>query len=62
MMVSETKERQRQAEVKWHKENIRVIAIHFSKEGDKDILEWLDRQPSKIDAIRMATRAYMKKH
>lgn len=59
---SEAKKKQRQAEAKWHRENNKVVATHFSKEGDKDILEWLGRQPSKVGAIRSAVREYMKKH
>lgn len=62
MADSETKQRQRQAEAKWHKENIKIVAIHFGKEADKDILDWLDQQSSKVDAIRSAVREYMKKH
>lgn len=61
-MPSEVKKRQREAEAKWHRENIRIVAIHFGKEADKDILEWLSRQPSKVDAIRSAVREYMEKH
>ena len=61
-MPSEAKKKQRQAEAKWHRENIKIVAIHFGKEADKDILDWLCRQPSKVDAIRSAVREYIANH
>lgn len=46
---------------KWQKENIKIIAIHFNKEKDKEILEWLDQQPCKINTIRIAIKKYIQR-
>ena len=45
----------------WQKKNIAQISLKFSLENDKDILEQLSNQPSKIDYIRKLVRDDIKK-
>lgn len=45
---------------RWNKENGRRVLLQFNKESDADVIEWLDRQASKIDAVRQLIREAIK--
>lgn len=61
MQEEERRKNQRMAEKRWHDANLKKICFSFNKETDKDILDWLDNQPRKADAVRDAIRQSMKK-
>ena len=48
--------------IKWDKENVHMIAakLFLTKEDDREIWEFLQKQPSMAMTIKDALRAYMK--
>ena len=49
-------EKARAYERDWRARRVRALTFQFSKENDADVIEWLDAQPSKIDAVRCLVR------
>lgn len=45
----------------WMQQHMKAYTIRFLTEDDADILEELEKQESKIDFLRKAIRAYIKK-
>ena len=39
------------ATLKWRKESIKRIEFYLHKENDKDVLEWLEKQPNKREYL-----------
>ena len=39
------------ATLKWRKESIKRVEFYLHKELDKDVLEWLEKQPNKREYI-----------
>lgn len=53
MTVSEA---DRRASKKYHREKCYAVTVRFNKVEDADIIEWLNAQPVKVDALRTAIR------
>lgn len=45
---------------RWNKEKGKRILLQFNRENDYDVIEWLEKQPSKIDAVRQLIREAIK--
>ena len=52
---------QRRAVLKYRKEKTRTFTLTLYP-SDSDIVEWLDLQESKANAVRMAIREYIANH
>ena len=39
------------ATLKWRKESIKRVEFYLHKELDKDVLEWLEKQPNKREFL-----------
>lgn len=52
-------EADRRSRAKYLREKTHILAVRFNKAADKDIIEYLDSQPSKIETLRAAIRLYM---
>lgn len=42
--------------VKWRKENTRVYSFRLTKNVDRDLIDWVERQPNKNDYFRQLVR------
>lgn len=52
---------QKESQTRWERENTLWVSIKLNHRTDADIIRYLDRQPSKMGAIKAAIRAQMKK-
>lgn len=50
------------ATLKWRKESIKRVEFYLHKELDKDVLEWLQKQPNKREYIKSLLRKDMNEH
>lgn len=50
------------ATLKWRKESIKRVEFYLHKELDKDVLEWLQKQPNKREYIIALLRKDMNEH
>lgn len=58
MPATEAKKR---AIKKWMNKNVQFIKINFNKTKDKEMIEWLESQPSKSAYIKKLIQEDMKK-
>lgn len=54
-------EAQRRAALKYRKEKTRTLSVTLYP-ADKDIADWLDRQPEKAKAVKRAIREHIENH
>ena len=54
MALTESRKR---ANDKWNKDNIKQVTLKFMRGSDADIIEQLEKQPSKLTYIRQLVRA-----
>lgn len=52
---------QKESQTRWERENTMWISIKLNHRTDADIIEYLNRQPSKMGCIKEALREQMKK-
>lgn len=58
-MTRKITEADRRATAKYHREKCYAVTVRFNKAEDADIIEWLNSQPVKVDALRKAIRSRM---
>lgn len=58
-MTRKITEADRRATAKYHREKCFAVTVRFNKAEDADIIEWLNSQPVKVDALRQAIRSQM---
>lgn len=49
------------ASSKYNKENLYRFSMDLNKKTDVDLIEWLNRQPSKMGAVKKVLREYIEK-
>lgn len=50
---------QRRAEAKYRKNNIVLVAVGLNRKTDKDIVEWILKEPNKSRWMKQAMRYYI---
>lgn len=51
-----------EAKTKWIKENTTVVAVKLNHNTDKDLLAYIEDEPSKAGIFKKALREYIKNH
>lgn len=46
---------------RWDTQNTKFYGVKLMAKSDADCIEWLEKQPNKVDAIRQAIRAQIEK-
>ena len=58
-MTDQSKLKHYQNNTKWNQKNTTYVGLRFSKEKDKDILEFLFTKPNRVEYVRQLIRQDM---